>query len=130
MHRLNVAFKAACLKFPGYDVVTTFRSKIYSFLAHSSKKNCQLEEIYDELHSVAVEGDFLRRRLDQIHIEEKNDDDESMTRKIKKIQKVFEVRMVAGSHKAVKAIVADFPALAKFFVEEAKKEVPARKPRP
>lgn len=133
MHRLQLAFGAARRTFPGYDVVVTFCSNINFFSTHSPKKIGSLEEIDKKLHSVALDGYLLRRRLEWIEYpKEKEEAGElkRMKRKMMKIQNLFNNRMVAGSHKSVKVVVADFSLLLPFLYEKATKDVPVRKPTP
>lgn len=85
-HRLELAISDAVLSIDGFYPIQTFFDKIYSVYSYSSKLQRELSEI--------------SRDLDL---------------QLKKVGKIFTVRWIASSFRAIKALWNDYPALYSHF---------------
>lgn len=139
MHAIQLPFKDGNKKHSQYQGVLDLTSDIYAYTSHSHKKYREMNRIYTELHELSKHADLRRRRADLIpdddlkRAEPDDDDDKadedadaisveafkrSARPRMRKLLKVFQIRMVAASHKALTAIAEDYEMLVKFFRQE------------
>lgn len=149
MHAIQLPLKDGCKKYSQYQGVLDLVSDIYAYTSHSHKKHREMQRVFTELHELSKQADLRRRRANLIaddelkraepdHNDEKSDDNSadpiaveafkrSLRPRMRKLLKVFKIRMVAASHKALTAIYVDYEMLVKFFREEVLNEKDAGK---